>query len=188
VLLILSALIVAGALVWIGIQISGELRAARADAVRARSLELMTWLTPALAAAAADPRAILVWQPLAASARKMFPAEFAEIDRAAGATFPFSPEQLQAAHDRWTTDWLTWERTHDAEFKLKAAAAEIELAHREARRCARAARAIGKQLGNISGATRAVRAAKGLQALITLNGVYKPDVGHEARNTKISGA
>ena len=126
-LLILSALIVAGALIWVGLQVGSELRAARADAARERLLQLMTLLAPALGAAAADPRALLVWQPLAASARKMFPAEFAAIDAAVGAAFPFSRDELQAAHDRWTTEWLTWERTHDAESKLKAAAAETEL-------------------------------------------------------------
>ena len=27
---------------------------------------------------------------------------------------------MQAAHAQWTADWLAWERTHDAEYKLKA--------------------------------------------------------------------
>jgi hypothetical protein len=65
---------------------------------------------------------------VAAAARKLFPEEFAAIDRAAGAIFPFDPKQIQAAHARWTAEWLAWERTHDAEYKLKAQAAEADLA------------------------------------------------------------
>jgi hypothetical protein len=82
---------------------------------------------PAVSAAAADPRAILVWQPLAGTARQLFPEEFAQIDAAAGGRFPFSKERLEAAHAHWTADWLAWERTHDSEYKLKAAVAEQEL-------------------------------------------------------------
>src|SRR5262249_23550026 len=55
-------------------------------------------------------------------------AETAAIDRAAGGAFPFTPADLQAAHAQWTTDWLAWERAHDAEYKLKAAAAAAEAA------------------------------------------------------------
>jgi len=127
VLLILSALIVAGAVAFAGLRIAAELSAVRGDATRTRSLQLIAMLTPGCAAAATDPRALLVWQPMAVTARRMFPAEFASIDAAAGAPFPFSVDQLQAAHDRWTSEWLAWERKHDAEFKLKATAAEAEL-------------------------------------------------------------
>jgi len=83
---------------------------------------------PGVAATQADPRAFLTWQPLAKAARQLSPDEFARLDAAAGGTFPFTSEQLQAAHAQWTADWLAWERTHDAEYKLKAAAAEHELA------------------------------------------------------------
>ena len=61
-------------------------------------------------------------------ARQMFPAEFAELDAAAGGAFPFSQDRLQTAHAQWTADWLGWERTHDAEYKLKAAVVEQEMA------------------------------------------------------------
>jgi hypothetical protein len=93
----------------------------------ARRLELLVLFAPGVAAAAQDPRALLVWQPLAATARALFPDDFAALDRAAGARFPFSREQVEAAHARWSADWLAWERTHDAEYKLKAGAAEEEL-------------------------------------------------------------
>jgi hypothetical protein len=99
----------------------------RADATRARTLALVTAFAPGIAAAATDPRAILTWQPLAIRARTIFSDEFAALDAAAGATFPFSNDVLQAAHARWTADWLAWEQAHDAASKLKAATAEADL-------------------------------------------------------------
>jgi len=123
----LSALIVAGAVCWAAHAIVRELRARRGGA-EAGAAQLLQTFAPGIAAAQADPRAILVWQPLARTARQMFPSEFAALDRAAGGTFPFSKEQLEAAHARWTAEWLAWERSHDAEFKMKAAAVEHELA------------------------------------------------------------
>ena len=97
------------------------------SAQAARRLELLRLFAPGAAAAANDPRALLTWQPVAPTARALFPDDFAELDRAAGARFPFSRDQIEAAHARWSTDWLAWGRTHDAEYKLKAAAAEEEL-------------------------------------------------------------
>lgn len=126
-LLLVSALVIAAAVTLAGLRIAGELSACRAHATRGRVLKIMALFAHGIGAAAADPRALLIWQPLAATARKMFPEELASIDVAAGVTFPFSHDQLQAAHDRWTAEWLAWERTHDADFKLKAAAAENDL-------------------------------------------------------------
>ena len=126
-MILVAALIVAGALWWTAQQIIGEVRAARDEAARARTLALVGLFAPAIEAAQADPRALLVWQPLAKIARQLYPAECAAIDRAAGGAFPFTSEQVQAAHAQWSADWLAWERTHDAEYKLKAAAAEQEL-------------------------------------------------------------
>ena len=106
----------------------------------------MSWRRPAKRARASDPcsfcrcsrrgwppppktRArLLVWQPLATTARKLCPADFDALDRASGGRFPFSAEQIEAAHARWSADWLAWERTHDTEYKLKAATVEAELA------------------------------------------------------------
>jgi hypothetical protein len=117
------------AVVWVaGARIVRALAAARDEAARARMLTIVQLLTPGLAAAQSDPRALLVWQPIARLARGLFPEEFSRIDRAAGATFPFDADRLQAAHARWTADWLTWERAHDAEYKGKAAVAEEALA------------------------------------------------------------
>ena len=125
--LLVAALIVAGSIAWGAVHIGREVRRAHDDDVRARSLQILAAFAPALDAAETDPRALLVWQPLARTARQLFPGEFATLDRAAGAAFPFSSGMVQAAHARWTADWLAWERTHDAEFKLKAAGVEHEL-------------------------------------------------------------
>jgi hypothetical protein len=125
--ILLASLIIAGVVAWAALRIAGELRAARDEAARGRAIGLLQLFTPAVAAAQTDPRALLVWQPLAKTARQLFPAEFADLDRASGATFPFTSDQLQAAHAQWTADWLVWERAHDADYKLKAAMVEQEI-------------------------------------------------------------
>jgi hypothetical protein len=127
VLALAAALIVAGAVMWGAQVVVREARALRAERARERALRILTLFAPAVDAARADPRALLTWQPLAAAARKMFPEEFAALDHASGAPFPFSAEHLQAAHARWTAEWLAWERSHDGDYKLKAAAAEADL-------------------------------------------------------------
>src|SRR5688500_4401278 len=99
---------------------AGGAGASQPDASRTRHLQIVALFAPGMAAVAEDPRALLVWQPLAATARALFPEDFAAIDRAAGAMFPFTREQVEAAHARWSTEWLAWEQTHDAECKLKA--------------------------------------------------------------------
>jgi hypothetical protein len=126
-MLLLAALIVAAAAYGGARAIAREIAASRDAAGRGRALQILGVFAPALGAADADPRALLVWQPIARAARDLFPDEFAALDRAGGGTFPFSVERIQAAHSRWTAEWLAWERTHDAEYKLKAAEVEEEL-------------------------------------------------------------
>jgi hypothetical protein len=122
---ILCALIVAAAVLWAGQHIARALsRPAESDR---QSAALLALFAPAVAAAAGDPRAVLAWQPLAAAARTLYPKEFAELDRAFGATFPFNAEAIERAHARWTADWLAWERRHDGACKLKAATVAHEL-------------------------------------------------------------
>jgi hypothetical protein len=126
-MVLVAALIVAAAVVFGAFRVASALNASPPSTSRARVLEIMTLFAPAVGAAQQDPRALLVWEPLARMARRLFPEEFAALDRAAGARFPFTTELVQAAHARWTSDWLAWERTHDAEYKLKAVAVEEEL-------------------------------------------------------------
>jgi hypothetical protein len=126
-LILLSALIVAGAIYWATLQITSHLKTSLEDAERSRTFALLHMFAPAFDLAGRDPRALISWHPLAQTARKMFPSEFAALDRASGGTFPFPRERIDAAHAQWTADWLAWERTHDAEYKLKAAEAEEAL-------------------------------------------------------------
>jgi len=126
--LVIAALIVAAAIGAAAFVIATELRAARAEATRTRMLTILQTFAPGIEAARADPRAMLVWQPLARAVRQLFPTECAALDKAAGGSFPFTREQVQAAHSTWTTDWLAWERAHDADYKDRAAVAEHELA------------------------------------------------------------
>jgi hypothetical protein len=89
---------------------------------------MLATFAPGIAAVHADPRALVVWYPLAETARRLHPEVFADLDRAARGRFPFTREQVQAAHAQCTADWLAWEQRHDAEYKLKAAALEPEAA------------------------------------------------------------
>ena len=125
---LIGALVIAGVLWWAAQQIVGELRAARGEAARGRMLMLVELFATGIVAAQHDPRAFLVWYPLARITRQLLPAESAALDRAAGGSFPFTADQVQAAHAHWTADWLAWELTHDGEYKLKAATAGQELA------------------------------------------------------------
>jgi hypothetical protein len=128
VLLLLSALVVAAAVAAVGFRLVREIALARGELSRTRSLQLIATFAPGIAAAAEDPRALLTWQPLADRARQLFPGEFSALDGAAGGRFPFTRGQIEDAHARWSTDWLAWERTHDASYKLKAAEMQREIA------------------------------------------------------------
>jgi hypothetical protein len=89
--------------------------------------QLMATFAPAAAAGQQDPKQIVIWYPLAQASRKLFPEAFKELDAAAGGAFPFTKEQLKAAHSRWTADWLAWERAHDAEYSVKSAQVQDEI-------------------------------------------------------------
>jgi hypothetical protein len=168
--ILLSALVVAGAITWAGWHIGREVRATRDDSSAGdRVATLLTLFAPAIAATQQDPRAFLVWQPVAGAARQLFPREFDSLDRATGATFPFSNERIEAAHAQWTADWLGWELAHDTEYKLKAAVAQHELAAEGGSGIARARLdAIEREKLDLYQRRYAeyIRTAKALQALI----------------------
>jgi hypothetical protein len=167
---LVAALIVAGAVGWAALMIVGELRASRGGGANAdRLAALLTLFAPALTETQRDPRAFLVWQPIAKAARQLFPDEFTTLDRATGGTFPFPAERIEAAHARWTADWLAWELAHDTEYKLKAAEAEHELAEQGGSLIARARLdAVEREKLQLYQQRYAeyVRTAKALQALI----------------------
>ena len=127
-MILAAALLIAAAIVWSTQTAVRAWRASHEDAAQARQARLLQIFSTGVAAVRADPPALLVWQPLARTARRLFPDDFSAFDRAAGGAFPFTREQIEAAHARWTAEWLAWEQRHDAEFKLKASAAEHELA------------------------------------------------------------
>ena len=170
-MILLAALIVAGAIGWAALMIVGELRATRGGAgTNDRLAPLLALFAPALTETQQDPRAFLVWQPIAKAARQLFPEEFAALDRATGGTFPFAAERIEAAHARWTADWLAWELAHDTEYKLKAALAEHELAAQGGSAIARARLdAVEREKLELYQRRYAeyVRTAKALQALMT---------------------
>ena len=112
------------AVIWATTQVLAALKKMREDGARYRALQIATLLAPAVSASAQDARQLLVWQPLADTVRALCPQEFLELDRASGGRFPFTDDLLQAAHARWTADWLAWELAHDTTYKLKAAEAE----------------------------------------------------------------
>ena len=76
-LLLLAATIVSAAILWGARLVSVELVATRDAAIRSSTLEIVKAFAPAIGAAAGDPRAVLVWEPLARTARQLFPEEFA---------------------------------------------------------------------------------------------------------------
>ena len=127
-IVLIAALIVGAAVAWGCMRIAGALEHIRRDLARTRALDILRTFAAAPAEAATDPRAMLAWEPLARAARQLYPDEFVSLDRAYGAAFPFGNDRIQGAHAQWTADWLAWERSHDADYKLKAAAVEEDLA------------------------------------------------------------
>lgn len=105
-------------------RIAAEIAGRRRDAIVIAQLAMFG---PVIAAANQDPRLLLAWYPIAQANRKLFPDAFRELDRAAGSTFPFPKELLKAAHAKCSSDWLAWERAHDAEFSLKTADVQREI-------------------------------------------------------------
>lgn len=83
---------------------------------------------PAQASVLHDPKQLLAWHPLAEATRRLFPAAFQALDVATGARFPFSKELVERTHAKVSSEWLAWEKAHDEEYRIKAAAAEQELA------------------------------------------------------------
>ena len=117
-------LLATAALAYVLWRIGDELRRTRRQATLQ---QLIATFAPAVAAGQQDPRQIVIWYPLAQASRTLFPDAFTELDAAAGGAFPFTTDQLKAAHSRWTADWLAWERAHDAEYSVKSAQVQDEI-------------------------------------------------------------
>ena len=117
-------ILVGAALAYALWRIGDELRRQRREAT---IQHLFATFAPAAAAGHQDPRQLVVWHPIAQASRKLFPEAFKDLDAAAGGAFPFTREQLKAAHARCTADWLAWERAHDAEYSLETAQVQDEI-------------------------------------------------------------
>jgi hypothetical protein len=123
--LLLAAIVIAASVVFAARTIARAME--RGQAERA-TLLVLTMFARAVESGRRDPQSLLVWHPLATAARQLFPEAFRRIEAARGAAFPFTAQDVEAAHARCTTEWLAWERTHDAEYKLKASAMEESVA------------------------------------------------------------
>ncbi len=100
---------------------------------RSRKEQLLVGLLGIFGAALArgreHPRELVGLMDVAIATRKLFPKEYQELDRMSGFSFPFQPDLVEAAHARWTAEWLAWERQHDLVYKRKAGEIEAELDH-----------------------------------------------------------
>ena len=122
--MVLGALAIS--VVFSGVLIARAIQQARREATLR---QLLATFTATVAEANDDPRRLPAWYLMAQAARRLFPETFRALDAATGGGgFPFSKEHLQAAHAKWTTEWLAWERAHDAEYALKMAMLEDEAA------------------------------------------------------------
>jgi hypothetical protein len=106
------------------LRMAGELERRRREAIIQQQLAVFA---PAIRAVQHDPTQLLAWYPIAQISRRVFPEAFAELDKAAGGTFPFTKSMVEAAHAKCSADWLAWERSHDAEFSVKAAEVHHEI-------------------------------------------------------------
>ena len=104
--------------------VRNALAARRRDA---QLLGLLATFGPACERARADPRVLQAWYPVALAARRAFPQAFMVLDGDGQRRFPFGQAELEAAHARWSTDWLDWERRQDAEHRARREAVEAEL-------------------------------------------------------------
>ena len=119
------ALAAVAAAIWFGATlVSRRLVSRQRDA---QILGLLATFGPAVERAQADPRVLLAWYPLASAARQAFPVAFWAMEPDGQPRFPFSTSDLEAAHARWSTDWLDWERRQDAEHRARREAVEAEL-------------------------------------------------------------
>ena len=119
------ALAAVAAATWLGAALVA--RALRSRQRDARILGLLATFGPASERARADPRVLLAWYPVASAARRAFPDVFAALEPDGEARFPFSAGDLEAAHARWSTEWLDWERRQDADHRARREAVEAEL-------------------------------------------------------------
>ncbi|MEE2635855.1 MAG: hypothetical protein VYE68_01305 [Acidobacteriota bacterium] len=109
--------------------VRATLRARRRDA---QLLSLCATFGPPIERAQSDPRVLLAWYPVACAMRRQFAEAFAALSADPSKPFPWSPADIEAAHARWTADWLEWERHQDVEHRTMTADIETKLERAEA--------------------------------------------------------
>ena len=120
----MTVLVVGAVLAYVLWRIGDELRRARTEAA---IQQILTTFAPAAADVHRDPRLLIAWYPVAQASRKLFPEAFQTLDAASGGAFPFTKALVEAAHAQCTSEWLAWERAHDAEFAVKIAQVQDEI-------------------------------------------------------------
>jgi hypothetical protein len=120
----MTVLVVGAVLAFVLWRIGEELRRSRAEAEMQHVLKTFA---PAAADVQRDPRMLIAWYPIAQTSRKLFPAAFRALDEASGGAFPFTKAVVEAAHAQCTSEWLAWERAHDADFAVKTAQVQDEI-------------------------------------------------------------
>ena len=90
-------------------------------------IALLALFGPVAAKAQSEPRLLVEWAGVAATARVLFPDLFRDLDAACEGRFPFPPDLVEQAHVRWTSQWLAWERAHHHEYTRRSSAVEAEL-------------------------------------------------------------
>ena len=124
-MLALAVLIVAVTVAVVGALVVAARRRHRRDD---QLLALVAMFGPVVERARHDPRVLLTWYPTAEGLRQAFPDVFDVLGQGQRG-YPFSPADLEAAHAKWTADWLDWERSHDAEYREKSLVLETSLQH-----------------------------------------------------------
>jgi len=120
---VLTFAVLAAICIVVGLLVVTTLRGRRRDA---QFLELLATFGPVVERARSDPRVLLAWYPVAQAARMAFPESFAAIEQDGPGRFPFGPKEVEAAHARWTADWLEWEENQDAEHRQQVEILETE--------------------------------------------------------------
>jgi hypothetical protein len=124
---VITAVLLAAVFVIVAVVVIREIRHLRQEQL---VRQLLAMFVPTGGQVSQEPRELLLWFPIAKAGRRMFPEAFQKLDSAFESRFPYSESHVNEVHARLTADWLSWEREHDFNYKLKKIEAEQELVKR----------------------------------------------------------
>ena len=124
---VITAVLFAAVFVIVAVMVIREIKHLRQEQL---ARQLLTMFVPAGDQVSQDPRELLLWFPIAEAGRRMFPEVFQRLDSAFESRFPYSESHVHEVHARLTTEWLSWEKEHDFNYKLKKTETEQELVKR----------------------------------------------------------